>query len=318
MWHYLFMGSKDDLTYSYFGKSYRENYKRLRLERILIWSVIDFLIVAIAFIVLLFSFAVVRVDLEDMRGAFILALILVIAPLIMFLITSIVSFNSVRDVELEKDDDWLGKKYYFLNKIVKGSAFKRMRALIIFFSTISFFTFVFTFAIIQPSVFSKPVNRDSLVSVNGEIEYLEVEKPKSTYVYFGFKDNDTTYCICFDPYDACNKTIETDDLVGQTVSILAEPARKLSSPNEHGRTYYARVYEFTTIEKEYLTYDGYLVYFNESKKMTIGLYIFSLSTGTIFALVSVAATTYTIVCAKKYEKISARHLLQLLNSLKQD
>ena len=228
------------------GREYRASYKERRKKLIRNFSVGSGLVL-LAIVLLLYF----------IRSSFTAQIIGIgILYAVAFAITLFICLNNMK-TELSNDDVWLGNKYQFTNKKVKGASKHKFKMICILCASLMFFGATFMLALF--GVFTEEPNYDEYPHVTGKIEYCREQTGKYSYIAIGFYDNPTEYrlsSIYLDEFDySFFKEVKIGDKV--TVYVDNDKDREFSISGVSKKQWNS-FYYLSTSRNEYFTYDDYV------------------------------------------------------------
>lgn len=286
--------------YETIGKEYRSKYPSFRVRRILIESVVSLIIIFAVTLLLYITISIFDYDNELPKFFWVITLIF-IAPLAIACFVRIILKTVKQNKELENDDVWLGKRYKYANKNVRGSAIHKCLPMLIAFPVIAVHVLFIDFVLFFPSMIREPINESDVITVNGEIETLEVEDINSGTLTFSFKGSDIKYHMVSTTYSLCDRSLENE--VSQGTVVYSEVDKQdYQRIKPDGKYKTVNAYSFRTNEKEYLSFQKYREDKIEFKNDCTKLFIGSTILGSFLVAVSQAVGAYTIVRSTK-EKI---------------
>ena len=139
------MENKNEI-YESIGKEYRSKYSSLRIKRVLIESIVSIVIVFAVTLLLRVCVAVVDYD-NSANQFFWLFVLFYTIPLLAVSSIRIIRKTIKQNKELEQDDIWLGKRYKYTNKKVRGSAIHGCLPMLIIFPVIAIHIFFVDFVL---------------------------------------------------------------------------------------------------------------------------------------------------------------------------
>lgn len=283
--------------YEQIGKQYRSKYPFYRIRRILIESVVSLIIVLAVTAFLYVGLSIV--DYENELPKFFWTVILIfIVPLAIACLIRIVSKTIKQNKELKQDDNWLGKRYKYTNKNVRGSAIHKCLPMLIIFPVIAIHIFFVDFVLFFPSMIREPINESDVITVSGEIDTLEVQDIKSGALTFTFKGSDIRYHMVSTTYSLCDRSLENE--VSQGIVVYSEVDKK----DYENKYKTVDAYSFRTDDKVYLSFQKYKEDKIEFKNDCTKLFIGSTIIGSLLVVGFQVVGIYTIVRCTK-EKIRA-------------
>lgn len=292
--------NNNDEIYKKIGAEYRLKYSYYRIKRIIIEALVSLAIIVVATLILYCSFALVDYENELPKFFWLIAAIF-ITPLFMIFLIKILSKTFKQNNELKQDDIWLGKRYKYTNKNVRGAAIHKCLPMLIVFPVIAAHVLFIDFVLFFPSMIREPINESDVITVNGEIETLEVEDIKSGILTFSFKGSDIKYRMTSSTYSLCDRSLENEVSQGTVVySEVDKQHYQRIKPDDKYKT--VNAYSFRTNDKEYLSFQKYREDEIEFKNDCTKLFIGSTILGSFLVAGSLAVGTYTIVRTTK-EKI---------------
>lgn len=171
-------------------------------------------------------------------------------------ISLLICLNNMK-TELSKDDVWLGDKYKFTNKKVKGANKHKFKMICIFCACFMFLGATLMLAFLP--VLSDEPNYDNYTPVTGRIEYCREQTGKYRYIAIGFYDMPTEYrldSIYLDEFDySFFKEVKIGDKV--TIYVDNDKDREFSIRGVSKKQWNS-FYYLSTNRKEYFTYDDYV------------------------------------------------------------
>lgn len=290
------MENKNEI-YEQIGKQYRSKYPFYRIRRILIESVVSLIIVLAVTAFLYVGISIV--DYENELPKFFWTVILIfIVPLAIACLIRIVLKTIKQNKELKQDDNWLGKRYKYTNKNVRGSAIHKCLPMLIIFPVIAIHIFFVDFVLFFPSMIREPINESDVITVSGEIDTLEVQDIKSGALTFTFKGSDIRYHMVSTTYSLCDRSLENE--VSQGIVVYSEVDKK----DYENKYKTVDAYSFRTDDKVYLSFQKYKDDEIEFKNDCTKLFIGSTIIGSLLVVGFQVVGIYTIVRCTK-EKIRA-------------
>ena len=290
------MENKNEI-YEQIGKQYRSKYPFYRIRRILIESVVSLIIVLAVTAFLYVGLSIV--DYENELPKFFWTVILIfIVPLAIACLIRIVLKTIKQNKELKQDDNWLGKRYKYTNKNVRGSAIHKCLPMLIIFPVIAIHIFFVDFVLFFPSMIREPINESDVITVSGEIDTLEVQDIKSGALTFTFKGSDIRYHMVSTTYSLCDRSLENE--VSQGIVVYSEVDKK----DYENKYKTVDAYSFRADDKVYLSFQKYKEDKIEFKNDCTKLFIGSTIIGSLLVVGFQAVGIYTIVRCTK-EKIRA-------------
>ena len=290
------MENKNEI-YEQIGKQYRSKYPFYRIRRILIESVVSLIIVLAVTAFLYVGISIV--DYENELPKFFWTVILIfIVPLAIACLIRIVFKTIKQNKELKQDDNWLGKRYKYTNKNVRGSAIHKCLPMLIIFPVIAIHIFFVDFVLFFPSMIREPINESDVITVSGEIDTLEVQDIKSGALTFTFKGSDIRYHMVSTTYSLCDRSLENE--VSQGIVVYSEVDKK----DYENKYKTVDAYSFRTDDKVYLSFQKYKEDKIEFKNDCTKLFIGSTIIGSLLVVGFQVVGIYTIVRCTK-EKIRA-------------
>ncbi len=290
--------NNNDEIYKKIGAEYRLKYSSYRVKRIIIEALVSLAIIVVATLILYCALALVDYE-NDLPKFFWLIAAIYIAPLFIIFLIRILRKTFKQNNELKQDDIWLGKRYKYTNKNVRGAAIHKCLPVLIAFPIIAIEVFFIGFVLFYPVAASKSIKEEEFMYVSGEIDFLEVQDFKSGTLTFGFKDSDIRYHMTSTTYSLCDRSLEkevTEGTIVYTYVIKNDYQEVIISEAENK---YINVYSFATDDKEYLSLENYIndhIAFEDTcKKLFISFTII----GSLFMAGSLATTTYTIIRSTK-------------------
>lgn len=239
------------------------------------------------------------VDYENELPKFFWTVILIfIVPLAIACLIRIVSKTIKQNKELKQDDNWLGKRYKYTNKNVRGSAIHKCLPMLIIFPVIAIHIFFVDFVLFFPSMIREPINESDVITVSGEIDTLEVQDIKSGALTFTFKGSDIRYHMVSTTYSLCDRSLENE--VSQGIVVYSEVDKK----DYENKYKTVDAYSFRTDDKVYLSFQKYKEDKIEFKNDCTKLFIGSTIIGSLLVVGFQVVGIYTIVRCTK-EKIRA-------------
>jgi hypothetical protein len=169
----------------------------------------------------------------------------------------IITFTTDKRYEndLKQDDEYLGKKYLFLSKDVKGSAKRRFKNNLV--SGIITVICLVLMAVVTGIISSlqNPVEKEDIVYVTGEFEYAR--NVRDDYA-IGLKGNPVEYRISSIELHETDRSFKEELHAGDTVYLYVDGTRENASISYQDKTAWNFAYVFKTDSKTYLSYEGYL------------------------------------------------------------
>ena len=290
------MENKNEI-YEQIGKHYRSKYPFYRIRRILIESVVSLIIVLAVTAFLYVGISIVDYENELPKFFWTVALIFIV-PLAIACLIRIVLKTIKQNKELKQDDNWLGKRYKYTNKNVRGSAIHKCLPMLIIFPVIAIHIFFVDFVLFFPSMIREPINESDVITVSGEIDTLEVQDIKSGALNFTFKGSDIRYHMVSTTYSLCDRSLENE--VSQGIVVYSEVDKK----DYENKYKTVDAYSFRTDDKVYLSFQKYKEDKIEFKNDCTKLFIGSTIIGSLLVVGFQVVGIYTIVRCTK-EKIRA-------------
>lgn len=226
------------------GREYRASYKERRKKFLISFTVFSILFLTAVILLLCFigTDTAFTVGL-GLLGAFALAL------------NFFVFLNNMKN-ELREDDVWLGNKYKFTNKKVKGAS--KNKFIMICITSVCLMVVGALSSLPLISVFGEEPNYDEYPHVTGKIEYCREQTGKYSYIAIGFYDMPTEYrlsSIYLDEFDySFFKEVKAGDKVTIYVDNREDREFSLRGVSKKQWNYF---YYLSTSRKEYFTYDDY-------------------------------------------------------------
>lgn len=290
------MENKNEI-YEQIGKQYRSKYPFYRIRRILIESVVSLIIVLAVTAFLYVGLSIVDYENELPKFFWTVALIFIV-PLAIACLIRIVLKTIKQNKELKQDDNWLGKRYKYTNKNVRGSAIHKCLPMLIIFPVIAIHIFFVDFVLFFPSMIREPINESDVITVSGEIDTLEVQDIKSGALTFTFKGSDIRYHMVSTTYSLCDRSLENE--ASQGIVVYSEVDKK----DYENKYKTVDAYSFRTDDKVYLSFQKYKEDKIEFKNDCTKLFIGSTIIGSLLVVGFQVVGIYTIVRCTK-EKIRA-------------
>lgn len=290
------MENKNEI-YEQIGKQYRSKYPFYRIRRILIEFVVSLIIVLAVTAFLYVGISIVDYENELPKFFWTVALIFIV-PLAIASLIRIVLKTIKQNKELKQDDNWLGKRYKYTNKNVRGSAIHKCLPMLIIFLVIAIHIFFVDFVLFFPSMIREPINESDVITVSGEIDTLEVQDIKSGALTFTFKGSDIRYHMVSTTYSLCDRSLENE--VSQGIVVYSEVDKK----DYENKYKTVDAYSFRTDDKVYLSFQKYKEDKIEFKNDCTKLFIGSTIIGSLLVVGFQVVGIYTIVRCTK-EKIRA-------------
>lgn len=290
------MENKNEI-YEQIGKQYRSKYPFYRIRRILIESVVSLIIVLAVTAFLYVGLSIVDYENELPKFFWTVALIFIV-PLAIACLIRIVLKTIKQNKELKQDDNWLGKRYKYTNKNVRGSAIHKCLPMLIIFPVIAIHIFFVDFVLFFPSMIREPINESDVITVSGEIDTLEVQDIKSGALTFTFKGSDIRYHMVSTTYSLCDRSLENE--VSQGIVVYS----KVDKKDYENKYKTVDAYSFRTDDKVYLSFQKYKEDKIEFKNDCTKLFIGSTIIGSLLVVGFQVVGIYTIVRCTK-EKIRA-------------
>ena len=207
-------------------------------------------------------------------------ILLMISPLLFFFpilaIFSIIKSNLETDVE--HDDSWLGYKYRFYDKRVKGCA--KQKLVLHLSLSISLLGCALLTGLISGFAggFVNPVAKEELALVSGELEYFRVISDRYDHSYaIGIKGDVTEYRIdsMYVPYFDAGFAQEVS--TGTVVEVFVKAGYDPISIEYEGRTGWTHAYGVRTLSKNYFTFEDYQTKFEQNRIGSIAVFAVGLS-----------------------------------------
>lgn len=234
---------KDILTQ--IGREYRASYRVRRKKLITNFSVGSGLVL-LAIVLLLYFIGSSTAQIIGLGILYAVA----------FAINLFACLNNMK-TELSKDDVWLGNKYQFTNKKVKGASKHKFKMICILCVSIMFLGATLMLALL--GVFSEEPNYYEYTPVTGNIEYCREQTGKYSYVAIGFYDMPTEYRLDSMYLDEFDYSFFKEVKVGDKVTIYVDngKAREFSLRGVSKKQWNS-FYYLSTSRKEYFSYDDYV------------------------------------------------------------
>lgn len=199
----------------------------------------------------------------------------------------------------------LGKKYYFKNKNVIGSAIKKHTVKKVSSIVISIMSIVMSLTFSLAIIFENDVKKDDLISVNGTVEYVSYEKVNKSYnIIIGIEGTLVEYRVSsislmeIERKDFLNE-VEKGDRIYLSINKNLKDANGVVDKNKKQWSY---VYEISTDTKTYLTFENYLA--NDKKDDNFGFGI-----SLVFAMAALIAVGYGFTINKGIkDKLSKEYI----------
>ena len=200
--------------------------------------------------------------------------------ILIILVTIIWGTNFITSYKKEKRTTNLnlGKKHYFNNEKVIGCAIVKRNKKKIVSIILPIISFIVSFSFLIGLIFERDVKQEDLIEVNGTVEYIEYHKVDKTYnILIGIEGTSIEYRIGGVSLSGIDKNemlkeIDKGENIYLSVDKKTKDANGIIDKNKNQWTY---VYEISTDDKTYLTFDEYLI--NERKDDYFGWGIVSLS-----------------------------------------
>ncbi|MDE7107848.1 MAG: hypothetical protein K2O39_05940 [Clostridiales bacterium] len=236
---------QEEAVLAQLGREYRASYKERRKKFLRNFSVFSILFLPALLLLMYFIGSST-------------AQIIVIGILYAFalMISLFACLNNMK-TDLSKDDVWLGDKYKFTNKKVKGAS--KHKFMMICIVSICFMFIGGLSMLPLLSVFGEEPNYDEYTPVTGCIEYCREQTGKYRYIAIGFYDMPTEYRLDSIYLDEFDYSFFKEVKVGDKVTIYVDNDKDSEfsirgvSKNQWNSFYY-----LSTSRKEYFTYDDYI------------------------------------------------------------
>lgn len=218
-------------------------------------------------------------------------------PVILFLFIIFSSTLESSKSILKKSDAYLALRFWYKDKRIIGSSkirFKNIKIVSIVYIVVGLL-----FGLMLLLSFSKPAEKNDLLIVEGEVEYVRVKSGKYAYVAIAIKDNDIEFQLSSIYIDELDELFYDDIKKGDNI--------KLTYINENPRdinideTDRKKVLDLTCIESNgytYLSYEQYKKAFNDNIRIGIIMGM----CGVAAALISSIVLIISYNNYKRYEK----------------
>lgn len=208
--------------------------------------------------------------------------------------------NNIK-TELSKDDIWLGNKYQFTNKQVKGASKHKFRMTCILCASFMFLGATLMLAFL--GVFSEEPNYNEYTPVTGRIEYCREQTGKYRYIAIGFYDMPTEYRLDSIYLDEFDYSFFNEVKVGDKVTIYVDNDKDREfSIRGVSKKQWNSFYYLSTKRKEYFAYDDY-VKSREHNNMVAGIIAGVGITMFVAAAVTIPIVYYVCKQRAAYEEI---------------
>lgn len=227
------------------GREYRASYPERRKK-----SVRNFLVFGILFvaaIVLLLHF--IGTDTAVIVGLGILSVI----TLAVCLFSCLYNIKN----ELNKDDEWLGEKYKFTNKKVKGAS--KNTFMMICVVSVCCMILGASMMLALLGLLGDGPNYYDYTPVTGNIEYCREQTGKYNYIAIGFYDMPTEYRLSSVYLDEFDYSFFKEVKVGDKVTVYVDNGEPTEfSIKGVSKKQWNNFYYLSTRRKEYFTYEDYV------------------------------------------------------------
>lgn len=280
--------AKEDINYYkyiHLGGLYRKNYNKYKKAYYL-----DYLYLSISYPLIFLALGIIIKNLIS----FILIIFYILIILIIYINT-----NKKLKKELDQSDYNLGVRHCLEIKEVKGSSKYFLNRKIINVIGVLLFGIILLFPIFF--IGNEPINEFDLVKVEGTLDYI-VEK--DDYIAIGLNETNIEYRLGSIEMDYLN-----DDLfeeISENMNVILFVEDKIIDVNNKyvPREFKSNFHYLKVNEKEYFTYDDYLLSFNENKN--IGLSV--VYVGAYDITVSIV---YFIILVIKYRRNKKKEYIEL-------
>ena len=168
----------------------------------------------------------------------------------------LICLNNMK-TELSKDDFWLGNKYQFTNKKVKGASKHKFRMSCILCASFMFLGATLMLAFL--GVFSEEPNYNEYTPVTGRIEYCREQTGKYRYIAIGLYDMPTEYRLDSIYLDEFDYSFFKEVKIGDKVTIYVDNSKDIEfSLRGVSKKQWNSFYYLSTKRKEYFTYEDYV------------------------------------------------------------
>ena len=195
-------------------------------------------------------------------------ILLMISPLLFFFLILVIFFiiKSNLEKDVEHDDSWLGYKYRFHDKRVKGCA--KQKLVLRLSLSISLLGCALLAGLISGLAggFVNPVAKEELALVSGELEYFRVISGRYDDSYaIGIKGDTTEYRIdsMYVPYFDAGFAQEVS--TGTVVEVFVKASYDPISIGYEGRTGWTHAYGARALGKDYFTFEDYQAKFEQNR-----------------------------------------------------
>ena len=258
-----------------------------------------FIVLAVLFLMTTGVLAVLGV-MQSNRFLLIFAILCCLVGMVPALINAFTTDKRYEN-DLKQDDEYLGKKYLFLSKDVKGSAKRRFKSNLVSgaIATICLVLMAVVTGII--SSLQNPVEKEDLVYVTGEFEYTR--SVRDDYA-IGLKGNPVEYRISGVELKETDSSFRDELHVGDTIYLYVDGTKENVSFSYQDKTAWNYAYVLKTDSKTYLDYEGYLRA-NESNRL-LGYVICYVSAGASPLSLGIIVVAYV-----KYKSDAKKETLEL-------
>ncbi len=224
---------------------------------------------------------------------------LLVVPLLIILVFSYIKIRKNMIKELEHDDVWLGNKYKFKNKFVKGANknhFKGIKLNCLIWLVGGCAIGGITWPIVATT---KEVPLSELHTVTGPLLYNREQYGKSSYFAVGLSNLETEYRLSSIDEDEFDYSFIEEVEVGDEIILLIDDSEDLDfSMSDVEKTQWNYFYGLSANGKDYFTYDDYLKAFHDNARAGFTIAYISLGSALLSATVLIAS----YVIYKKKEK----------------
>ena len=232
-------------------------------------------------------------------------ILLMISPLLFFFPTLVIFFiiKSNLEKDVEHDDSWLGYKYRFHDKRVKGCA--KQKLVLRLSLSISLLGCALLTGLISGFAggFVNPVAEEELALVSGELEYVRVISDRYDDSYaIGIKGDATEYRIdsMYIPY--FNAAFKQEVPVGTAVEVFVKAGYDPISIGYEGRTGWTHAYGVRALGKDYFTFEDYQAKFEQNRIGSLVWFAVGLS-------ISAVCIVWIGISCYRYSKDSKKEIL---------
>ena len=273
------------------GREYRENFPKYKRKQLLI--------IGIGFaVIFLVYFGVMSV----VADYFILPELLIYGSILAgaFIFITL-RIKKILERELERDDEYLGFKHGRENVNVKGSAKNKFKVSLLIIIVFCIPALVVSL-VVSMDAFDEPVAKNSLTAVSGELEYIRFTRYDAL---IGLKDDPIEYRINSADDGLFDLDFTKEVSVSDAVTVYIVENEEATEFFENGRKGWVYAYVVKTDEKEYLSYENYVEWFENNRNIAFGLFVGGLS----FSGVGIIAS---LIAFAVYKKRAEKETIELL------